>query len=150
MIFSVESTIEGVLEMSYYLTCCTIDGEQVGIDLEIPAANGEELGIASGTLSLENAVFDLTGSLGVSNNILTTFFSAQGAPVNEEIFYATSEDNIRVTVQFQDFEVKSARGYFGNLSTGFSAEADVVDTVPLPNPVLDLEGAVAKLKIKIR
>lgn len=148
MVFAVESTLEGVLEMSYYLTCCTIDGEQVGIDLEIPAANGEELGVATGSLSLENAVFDLTGPLGVGNNLLTTHFSAQGAPVNEEIFYATSEDNIRVTVQFHEFEVKSALGYFGNLSTGFSAEEDVVDTIPLPNPVLDMEGAVAKLKLE--
>ena len=31
---------------------------------------------------------------------------------------------------------------------GASAEADVVDTIPLPNPVLDLEGAAAKLKLE--
>ena len=37
-------------------------------------------------------------------------------------------------MQFHEFEVKSALGYFGNLSTGFSAEEDVVDTIPLPNP----------------
>ena len=102
MVFSVENSIEGILDMSYYLTCCTIDGEQVGVDLEIPAATENELGIASGSLSLENAVFDLTGSAGVSNNLITTHFEAQGSQLNEEIFYADNQDNIKVTVQFQN------------------------------------------------
>jgi hypothetical protein len=148
MVFAVESTIEGILEMSYYLTCVTINGEPVGIDLVIPAAVDGELGVATGSLNLENALFDLTGASGVENNIITTSFSAIGSLENEEIFYADSDDNIKVTVQFHDFEVKSALGYFGNLTAGFSASAEVIDTVPLPNPVLDMEGAVAKLKIE--
>lgn len=148
MVFAVESTIGGILEMSYFLTCVTIDGEQVGIDLVIPAAVDGELGVATGSLSLENAVFDLTGASGVESNIITTSFFAIGSMDNEEIFYATNEDNIKVTVQFHDFEVKSALGYFGNLSAGFSADAQIIDTIPLPNPVLDMEGAVAKLKIE--
>ena len=97
MVFAVESTLEGVLEMSYYLTCCTIDGEQVGIDLEIPAANGEELGVATGSLSLENAVFDLTGPLGVGNNLLTTHFSAQGDKIS---FYLNFLDDNYIGIFF--------------------------------------------------
>lgn len=148
MVFSVENSIEGILDMSYYLTCCTIDGEQVGVDLEIPAATEDELGFASGSLSLENAVFDLTGSAGVSNNLITTHFEAQGSQLNEEIFYADNQDNIKVTVQFQNFEVKSALGYFGNLEAGFSEEEWVTDTVPLPNAIVEMEGAVAKLQLE--
>ena len=122
MVFTVENSIGGILDMSYYLTCCTINGEQVGIDLEIPAGTDDNIGFASGSLSLENAVFDLTGSAGVSNNLLTTYFEAQGSQLNEEIFFANSQDNIKVTIQFQNFEVKSALGYFGNLDSRFSEE----------------------------
>ena len=148
MVFAVENTIEGILELSYYLTCCTIDGEQVGIDLVVPPAVDGELGVATGSLSLENAVFDLTGLNGVGNNLITTSFTAQGSQDNEDIFYATSADNIKVTVQFHDFTVKTALGYFGNLSAGFSAEEWVTDTLPLPNPILEMDGAVAKLQLE--
>ncbi len=148
MVFSVENSIGGILDMSYYLTSCTIDGEQVGIDLEIPAATDDELGIASGYLSLENAVFDLTGLAGVSNNLISTHFEAQGSQLNEEIFYATNQDNIKVTVQFQNFEVKSALGFFGNLEAGFSEEELVTATIPLPNAIIEMDGAVAKLQLE--
>ncbi|MBM72598.1 MAG: hypothetical protein CL847_07435 [Crocinitomicaceae bacterium] len=148
MVFAVESTIEGELEMSYYLTCCTIDGDTVGIDLVIPPAVDGELGVATGSMSLENAFFDLTGTSGVGNNLITTFFSAQGSPNSEEIFYADSDDNIKVTVQFKDFEVQSALGYFGNLQAGFSAEEILDDTIPLPNPILNMEGAKATLLLQ--
>ncbi|MAO45945.1 MAG: hypothetical protein CL823_02230 [Crocinitomicaceae bacterium] len=148
MVFAVESSIEGELDMSYYLTCCTIDGEEVGIDLVIPASVDGELGVSTGVLNLENAVFDLTGSAGAGSNLITTAFTAQGSQSNTEVFYATSEDNIKVTVQFHDFEVKSALGYFGNLTAGFAASEDVIDTIPLPNPVLNMEGAVAKLRLE--
>ncbi|MBI48782.1 MAG: hypothetical protein CL850_00620 [Crocinitomicaceae bacterium] len=148
MVFTVENSIGGILDMSYYLTCCTINGEQVGIDLEIPAGTDDNIGFASGSLSLENAVFDLTGSAGVSNNLLTTYFEAQGSQLNEEIFFANSQDNIKVTIQFQNFEVKSALGYFGNLDSRFSEEELITDTVPLPNAIIQMDGAIAKLKLE--
>ena len=129
MVFAVESSIEGELDMSYYLTCCTIDGEEVGIDLVIPASVDGELGVSTGVLNLENAVFDLTGSAGAGSNLITTAFTAQGSQSNTEVFYATSEDNIKVTVQFHDFEVKSALGYFGNLTAGFAASPTTISTV---------------------
>ena len=148
MVFAVENSIEGILEMSYYITCCTIDGDTVGIDLVIPASVDGELGVATASMSLENAVFDLTGASGVGNNLISTQFIAQGSLENEDIFYATSDDNIKVTVQFHDFEVKSAKGYFGNLDAGFSAEELIEDTIPLPNPILNMEGASAKLLLE--
>ena len=51
-------------------------------------------------------------------------------------------------MQFQDFEVKSALGYFGNLQAGFSAEEILDDTIPLPNPILNMEGAKATLLLQ--
>ena len=46
--------------------------------------------MATGSLEFRNLVFDLTGPLGAGNNLsLRRISLAQGAPVNEEIFYAT-------------------------------------------------------------
>jgi len=148
MIFTVESSISGILDMSYHLTSVTIDGDVVGIDLVIPAATDSETGFATGTVNLENALFDLTGSSGVGNNIMSTSFIAIGSTENEEIFYATNLDSLWVTVEFHDFTVQSAQGYFGNVVVDFDSESSIIDSIPVPNPVLDIEGAVAKLTIE--
>ena len=148
MVFTVESSIQGVLDMSYYLTCVTLDGDAVGIDLEIPPATDTEHGFATGTVNLENAFFDLTGSSGVGSNTLSTSFIAIGSEQNEEIFYATNLDSLWVTVEFHDFTVQTAKGFFGNVIVDFDSESPVLDSLPVPNPVLDIEGAVAKLTIE--
>ena len=148
MVFTVESSIKGILEMSYYLTCVTLNGDTVGIDLVIPPATDTENGFATGIVDLENALFDLTGTSGVGNNTLTTSFIAIGSEQNEEIFYATNLDSLWMTVEFHDFTVQSAKGYFGNVIVDFDSESPVLDSIPVPNPVLDIEGAVAKLTIE--
>ena len=76
MVFSIESTVSGVLNLHYALTSMTINGEVVEIDFNVPPAVGGVNGIATASIDLTGAVFDLTGDNGVSYNIInSTFFS---------------------------------------------------------------------------
>lgn len=143
--FSVQSSIKGILDLSYYLPCATINGEQVGIDLAIPAATDTTYGFAEAEVSLYDAIFDLRGAGGVDYNILSSQVTAIGSQLNEEIFYATNLDSIWVNIEFNSLEVQTAEGYFGNMVAGFDESIDVLDTLPVPNPILDLDEGVAKI-----
>jgi hypothetical protein len=67
--------------------------------------------------------------------------------LNEDVFYISNLDSLNVKLEMQNLIVDKARGYFGNVEQDFGAEVSLIDTVPVPNPILDLEGAVAKIRI---
>jgi hypothetical protein len=147
MTFTVESTVSGMLNMSYFLTSVTVNGEPVGIDLEVPAAAGGVNGIATSTLDLTGAIFDMTGSNGTSNNIIQSSFTAINSPLNSEVFYITNLDSLGVKIEMHGMKAAKAKGYFGNVNLDYGTQVSLIDTVPVPNPILNLEGAVAKLRI---
>lgn len=143
--FSVESSISGILELSYSLPCATINGEEVGIELIIPAATDTEYGYAEQEVALTDAIFDLRGNSGVEYNILRSHVLAIGSELNDSVVYANNLDSVWVNIEFNGLEVETAEGYFGNMSAGFDESIDVLDTLPIPNPILDLEEGVAKI-----
>ena len=52
MRLSVESSVEGILDMAYYLNSVTVDGVVSGIELEVPAAQDGVNGFATETIDL--------------------------------------------------------------------------------------------------
>jgi hypothetical protein len=148
MIFSVESTVSGILDLSYALTSMTINGEVVEINFNVPPAVGGVNGISTVSIDLTGASFDLTGENGTSYNIINSSFSAMNSSLNEDVFYISNLDSLSVKLEMQGMKVETAKGYFGDVELDFGTEVTLIDTVPVPNPILDLEGAVAKLRIE--
>ncbi|PCJ80087.1 MAG: hypothetical protein COA49_10050 [Bacteroidetes bacterium] len=147
MTFTVESTVSGILNMNYSLPSVTVNGVVVGIDLEVPASLGGVNGQATSSIDLAGAVFDLTGADGTSNNIIQSAFTAINSPLNSEVFYITNLDSLSISIELHDMDIQQAKGYFGNVDLEYGTQVSLIDTVPIPNPVLNLEGAVAKLRI---
>ena len=148
MVFSVESTVDGILHLSYALTSMTINGEVVEIEFNVPPAVGGVNGVSTVNIDLTGAVFDMTGEDGSSHNIITSSFTAMNSPLNEEVFFISNLDSLSVKLEMQDMRVEKAKGYFGDVELDFGTEVTLIDTVPVPNPILNLEGAVAKLRIE--
>jgi len=147
MTFTVESTVDGIIDLSYSLTSVTVDGEAVGFDMSVPAAEGGVNGIATANIDLTDAVFDMTGEDGSSENMINSSFTVMNSPLNADIFYISNLDSLNVKLEMQNMMLDKARGYFGNVELDFGTEVSLIDTVPVPNPILDLEGAVAKIRI---
>ncbi|MDG2311547.1 MAG: hypothetical protein P8L64_04065 [Flavobacteriales bacterium] len=148
MKFSVESTVDGILNLSYALTSMTIGGEIVEIEFNVPPAVGGENGVSTVDIDLTGAVFDMTGEDGSSYNSISSFFTAMNSPLNEDGFFISNLDSLTVKLEMQDMKIEKAKGYFGDVELDFGTEVTLIDTVPVPNPILDLEGAVAKLRIE--
>jgi hypothetical protein len=147
MRLSVESSVEGILDMAYYLNSVTVDGVMSGIQLEVPAAQDGVNGFATETLDLAGAIFDLSGENGFSENVMTSTFTTTGSTLNTEVFYLTTTDSMLVEIELIDLTIETAKGYFGQVDIPFESEVTLIDTITIPNPVLDLEGASAKLTI---
>ncbi|MDG2363099.1 MAG: hypothetical protein P8L80_03240, partial [Flavobacteriales bacterium] len=70
-----------------------------------------------------------------------------GSTLNTEVFYLTTTDSMLVEIELIDLTIETAKGYFGQVNIPFESEVTLIDTIAIPNPVLDLEGASAKLTI---
>ncbi len=147
MRLSVESSVEGILDMAYYLNSVTVDGVVSGIELEVPAAQDGVNGFATETIDLAGSVFNLSGENGLSENVMTSTFTTTGSTSNTEVFYLTTTDSMLVEIELIDLTIETAKGYFGQVNIPFESEVTLIDTIAIPNPVLDLEGASAKLTI---
>jgi hypothetical protein len=148
MRLSVESSVEGILDMAYYLNSVTVGGVMSGIELAVPAAQGGVNGFATETLDLTGAIFNLSGESGLSENVMTSTFTTTGSILNTEIFYLTTTDSMLVEIELVDLRIETAKGYFGQVDLPFDSEVTLIDTIAIPNPVLDLDGASAKLTIE--
>jgi hypothetical protein len=147
MRLSVESSVEGILDMAYYLNSVTVDGVMSGIELAVPAAQDGVNGFATETIDLAGAIFNLSGENGLSENVMTSTFTTTGSALNTEVFYLTTTDSMLVEIELIDLTIETAKGYFGQVEIPFDSEGTLIDTITIPNPVLDLEGASAKLTI---
>ncbi len=148
MRLSVESSVEGILDMAYYLNSVTVDGVISGIELAVPAAEDGQSGFATETIDLTGAVFNLSGENGLSENIMISTFTTTGSVLNTDIFYLTPSDSMLVEIELLDLKIETAKGYFGQVDIEFNSDVTLLDTIAIPNPILDLEGARAKLTIE--
>ena len=86
--------------------------------------------------------------MGVQTTVITSSFTAMNSPLNEDVFFISNLDSLTVKLEMQGMKIEKAKGYFGDVELDFGTEVTLIDTVPVPNPILDLEGAVAKLRIE--
>ena len=89
----------------------------------------------------------LSGKNVLSENVMTSTFTTTGSTSNTEVFYLTTTDSMLVEIELIDLTIETAKGYFGQVNIPFESEVTLIDTIAIPNPVLDLEGASAKLTI---
>lgn len=147
MRLSVESSVEGILDMAYYLNNVSVDGVVSGIELEVPAAENGVNGFATETIDLSGAIFILSGENGLSENMMTSTFTTTGSILNTDVFYLTVSDSMLVEIELMDLVIETAKGYFGQVELDFDSDVTLIDTITIPNPVIDLEGASARMKI---
>jgi len=131
MRLSVESSVQGILDMAYYLNSVTVDGVMSGIQLEVPAAQDGVNGFATETLDLAGAIFDLSGENGFSENVMTSTFTTTGSTLNTEVFYLTTTDSMLVEIELIDLTIETAKGYFGQVDIPFDSEVTLIDTITI-------------------
>ena len=96
---------------------------------------------------MTGAHFDFTGMTGLETNALVVSVSAVSGPVTseQEFYLVEATDSVVISLGFLGANVGSLAGYFGTLTEGTTGIVDLLDTVPLPEPVVDMEGAEASL-----
>ena len=112
-----------------------------------PATSTDEAGSGYAEVDLTGARFDFTGMTGLETNALVVSVSAVSGPVTseQEFYLVEATDSVVISLGFLDANVGSLAGYFGTLTEGTTGIVDLLDTVPLPEPVVDMEGAEASL-----
>ena len=98
---------------------------------------------------MTGAQFDFTQVGGFDSNALEVQVVAVSGPVTAPsgIYIVSATDSIVMNLTFQSVEVETLAGYFGQLTEGASADVALLDTVPLPEPSIDLEGTTASLQV---
>ena len=147
LIIEVTHSLGGEVLMWYELPSVTIGGEPISFPLTMDAASGLEPGTASATLDLTGAELDLSGISGQETNALQVDVSATSGSIdNGQGFYLiTATDSIVVNLSFQGMTLERLGGYFGQREERGEAQVDLLDTIPLPEPMIDLEGTQATL-----
>ena len=89
---------------------------------------------------MTGAHFDFTGMTGLETNALVVSVSAVSGPVTseQEFYLVEATDSVVISLGFWGANVGSLAGYFGTLTEGTTGRVDLLDTVPLPEPVDDM------------
>ena len=109
------------------------------------AATDAVAGSESAVVDMTGAQFDFTQVGGFDSNALEVQVVAVSGQVTAPsgIYIVSVTDSIVMNLTFQSVEVETLAGYFGQLTEGASADVALLDTVPLPEPSIDLEGTTA-------
>ena len=143
--------VEHSLQCNINLTCqlpgVLVEGSALVFSLEIPAATEAQAGSVTDLVDLTNAAFDFTSATGFESNALDVLAFAEYGEVTTPsgTYVISSEDSLVVSMTFQSLEVEEVGGFFGQFAESVSADVALLDTVPLPNPAIDLEGTTAAL-----
>ena len=136
VLIQVEHSLGFELNLSYQFPDVLLEGEPLSFALEVPWAEGD----------FSNA-FSATDNEGYDFNALDIdLIALAGEFNNDEAFdIVQAEDSLVISLTFQGLTVSSLAGYFGNYEESTSADVDLLDTIPLPEPIIDLEGTQASL-----
>ena len=147
MFLEVNHSLEGDVLLDYTLPGVTFDGVPLTISMLLTPASDLVAGSGYAEVDLSGSHFDFTGLTGLETNALVVNVSARSGPVvSEQGFYLVeATDSVAVSLGFLDVNVSSLAGYFGTLTEGTTGTVDLLDTIPLPEPVVDMEGAEASL-----
>ena len=147
MFLDVKHSLEGDVLLDYELPGVTFDGVPLTLSMLLSPATATEPGSGYAEVDLTGAHFSFTGLTGVETNALEVSISALSGPVTSEqgFYLVEAADSVVLSLGFLGANVSSLAGYFGTLTEGTTGVVDLLDTVPLPEPVVDMEGAEASL-----
>ena len=126
-----------------------INGESMEVGLQLPPATEMVAGSESAVVDMTGAEFDFTQVSGFDSNALEVQVLAVSGEVTAPngIYLVSATDSIVMNLTFQSVEVETLAGYFGQLTEAASADVALLDTVPLPEPSIDLDGTTASLHV---
>ena len=144
---TVEHSLPSEVQMLYDLPGVSIDGVPLSIPMLLPPASPTEPGSATTLVDLTGAQFDFTGISGQETNALeVTIVATCGDIVDPAGFFIIDQsDSVVVSLGFEALSLRTLGGYFGSFTESATGDVALLDTVPLPNPVIDLQGATAAL-----
>lgn len=147
MFLDVKHSLEGDVFLDYELPGVTFDGVPLSLSMQLTPATATEAGSGFAEVDLTGAHFDFTGLNGLETNALAVSVSAVSGPVSTEqgFYLVEATDSVVISLGFLQANVTELAGYFGTLTEGTTGEVSLLDTVPLPEPVVDMEGAEASL-----
>jgi len=125
-----------------------LDGtDWLSVPMLLPPATTTEAGVSVVATDLEGIEIDFTGEFGIETNTLSVYVVALAGEVSNPQGFDTidPEDSIVVNITFAGVTVQSLGGYFGQRTEFASSEVGLIDTLPVPEPVVNLEGAEASL-----
>ncbi len=143
----VKHSLQCEVAMLFQFPGILVEGNPLEFSLELPPATETVPGEDSQLVELTGAEFDFDAVSGFDSNALAVNVAAVSGEVTtpEGIYIITATDSLVISLTFQDLKVEELGGYFGQLTESTSADVALLDTVPLPEPVLDLEGTTAAL-----
>ena len=145
----VQHSLQCEIDVQFTFPGVQIEGAPMEITLPLPPATETSAGGASDAIDLSGANFDFTQVGGFDSNALEVqVLAISGEVTAPNGFYLVSEtDSIVTNLTFQALEVETVSGYFGQLTESASADVALLDTIPLPEPAIDLEGTTSSLHV---
>ena len=146
LLLEVKHSLPSEVQMLYDLPGVTINDASLSIPMLLPPATATDP-VQPRRFDLTGASFDFSGISGQETNALqVTILATAGEINNPEGFFIIGEtDSVVVSLTFQSLNLQTLGGYFGTYTEGASGDVALLDTIPLPEPVIDLEGTTASL-----
>ena len=143
----VKHSLQCYVNMNYQFPGILVEGEPLEFVLPLPPATEFAPGQGSQVLDLSGASLDFSQAEGFDSNALQVSIAAISGEVTDPsgVYFINAEDSVVVSLTFQSLTVDELGGYFGTLTESTSADVELLDTIPLPEPVIDLEGTTAAL-----
>ncbi len=112
--YTIKSTIEGEVIYEYIINSATDEfGNIFTHQVLVPAAQSGQPSIVSGSLTLSNYLWDLTGSSGNNTNTILTTINVKVSGNNTSPISVSNQDTLYIQNNLASLQLQSARGYFG-------------------------------------
>ena len=147
LLLEVEHSLEGEINLEYVFPSVTTATGPLTIPMTLPAATPTVAGFASVSVDLSESMFDFTGESGNETNTVLAEVTAVAGPITNPsgAYLIEPEDSVVVTMKFQSLAVETVAGYFGQIWEDASGSLDIIDTIPVPNAAIELDGVTAAL-----
>jgi hypothetical protein len=119
--YTIKSTIIGEVIYEYQINSATDQmGNVFKHEVLVPAAQIGSPAIVTGTISLANYQWDLTGMNGNSTNKILTTMNVKVSENNTSPISVSNQDTLYIQNNLASFQLQSAKGYFGqdNITVG--------------------------------
>ena len=147
MELEVQHSLRCYVDLLYTFPSVMVEGEPLEFGLQLPPATDDAPGVAADVVDLSGASFDFTQADGFDSNALEVNVVAVAGEVTtpEGVYFIDAADSLVLNLTFEALQLEELAGYFGQFTESASADVPLLDTVPLPEPIIDLEGTTAAL-----